>query len=597
MTDIILRRWSGTDFSLADFYLARCRRILPALLVLCMAVLIIGWFRGSAHEYQRIGQQVWSSASFFSNHFFLTQSSYFDKSAESGKWLQHTWSLSVEWQFYLVYPLLVIALLKIAGMRGLRMGLLVTACVSFGYSLLLYYQSQHNAAFFLMPARLWEFVAGGLAYLYAPQFTWRARSARVVEAVGLLLLLISFISIPGNQWPSAYTLLPVGGTILLLIAAREDSLWAANPLIQGLGTISYSLYLWHWPIAYHLCIESVLDNPVVMASAVALMLLLSFISWRWVERPFQHMAGARRVTVSRGVLLGCFVTATLMVSMAGYLVTLYKGFPERRRELGLQLMEHYEAMHSQLDAYYHFECSFFDDEKFMRRESIDPSCSETVTGEVVFLWGDSHAQALSTGLRGLVEPGFTVAQVATSWCPPTSGTPYETAPVDNNCLYANEFALHEIARLKPAFVVLAQQHLHEHTDWDALAKHLHDLGAGKVILVGPMPEWEPSLPALIAHQTSWLKQLFHIGSQGLVKEIFVTDRLLHERYRKSSQLQYVSLVDLLCEGENCQTHIPGSDELLVLDYGHLTPNASLYVVRAALAGILHTDNPAKSSEP
>ena len=285
MTGILQRRMDAGRFSLFGFYMDRVRRIVPALLGLCVALFVVGWFVLLPSEFQRLGKQVAASTVFLSNLVFWREAGYFDINSHS-KWLLHTWSLSVEWQFYLLYPLLLLALRRVLGAPRLARGVAVLALVSFAAAV---YACTRwpSAAFFLLPFRAWEMLAGGLVAL-CPFPAWRIGRLRT-EQLGLALLALALVLVDARtDWPGWKALLPVVGTALVIWAGREQSRLLGHPVAQYLGRISYSLYLWHWPVEVALRRYEV-DHAVPLALHVALgtvlALGLAVLSYRLVESP------------------------------------------------------------------------------------------------------------------------------------------------------------------------------------------------------------------------------------------------------------------------------------------------------------------------
>lgn len=248
MTRIIATGLATGRFSLGAFYLARARRIVPALLLVCLAVLGVGWFFLPPFDFSRLGSQVLSAALFISNIRFSREGGYFDVAAHE-KLLLHTWSLSVEWQFYLLLPLLLMVVFRLG--RGPKW-IPATLLLSFTASLLASVLSTPSAptqAFYLLPTRAWEMVAGGLVYCLATRVELSALSRRALETLGLALIVASIALFDSNSpWPGWRALVPVLGAALVLWAARVDSVWTGNWLAQRLGDSSYSIYLWHWPL-------------------------------------------------------------------------------------------------------------------------------------------------------------------------------------------------------------------------------------------------------------------------------------------------------------------------------------------------------------
>jgi len=219
------------------------------------------------------------------------------------------------------------------------------------------------------------------------------------------------------------------------------------------------------------------------------------------------------------------------------------------------------------------------------KDLIAPGCTARGAKGTWFLWGDSHAQALSPGITSLLPDGVALAQVATSSCRP-SLTPIDLQVPGERCTRANTFALEKIAELKPEVLIIAQAGDHATTDWDALARHVRSLGVGRVILVGPAPMWEPSLPEIFINRY-WDAKPDRIA-YGLVAGRAALDEQMRSRYASSDALTYVSMIGPLCDANGCLARVPGIDppELTTFDAAHLTPQASLYVADRLLRPVL-----------
>jgi peptidoglycan/LPS O-acetylase OafA/YrhL len=329
MTQIIVggleKQSSGGGFSLGQFYLARARRIIPALIVLCVVLLFIGWFLLPSADYRVLGKQVRWSIGFFSNAKFFGEAGYFDVASHE-KWLLHTWSLSVEWQFYLVLPLMLMAIWKLRPGRQSAAVVLGAAFIASLAMAVIGARTEPAAAFYLLLPRAWEMLAGGLAYLLSNRLSLTERSQRALELLGFALILSSVVFFSSKTvWPGAWALAPVCGAVLVLLAARPASMWTGSFAAQWLGTRSYSLYLWHWPIVVALAYVDVLQNATAVAGGLALTLALGHLSYVLVENPGRRRLGKQRASVA-AVSLGL---ATLMAAAPATAVRSQHGFPGR----------------------------------------------------------------------------------------------------------------------------------------------------------------------------------------------------------------------------------------------------------------------------
>lgn len=242
MTGIVLERVDHKG--VLDFYIARFLRIVPALVVVVLALMIFGLFALSTNEFEILSKNSISSLLFYSNNYYAIHSSYFDPSSELN-FLLHTWSLSVEWQFYIFYPLLVIAIKK------LRLPVGISLSVIFAISLAITFMrvtGSREDIFYLLPTRAWEMLAGGLVYMASVRYKLPEWS-RHCDGYGIALIVVAVVMLHSNgYWPSYSTLAPVIGAIIIILSNDQSSILTSNKISQWAGKISYSVYLWHWPI-------------------------------------------------------------------------------------------------------------------------------------------------------------------------------------------------------------------------------------------------------------------------------------------------------------------------------------------------------------
>ncbi|AXT37230.1 acyltransferase [Alteromonas sp. BL110] len=278
MTSILFSSMEKSGFSIVRFYLARANRIIPALAVLCICLMTVGLFFLPPLEYKALAKHSAASISFLSNFVYWTESGYFDVDSHR-KWLLHTWSLSVEWQFYLIYPVLLLALRSVFSVSNSKKAILALTVIGFAISAIAS-SRWPDSSYFLIHTRAWEMLFGGLAYLYPLQLAERHK--RLTEYIGILLILVSYVFITSsNAWPGYLSLLPVLGSYLIIQAYRTNSLSTGNVAFQYIGKWSYSIYLWHWPIVvaisyFKLGVEYTLFGLV-------LTLILGFLSYRFIE--------------------------------------------------------------------------------------------------------------------------------------------------------------------------------------------------------------------------------------------------------------------------------------------------------------------------
>ncbi|MFM2055974.1 MAG: acyltransferase family protein [Pseudomonadota bacterium] len=577
MTGIIVGKIRTGRFSVLEFYMARASRIIPALLVVCLAVAALGWFLLPNDDYLLLGRHLTGAIGFFSNTVFMREAGYFDSQPQD-KWLLHSWSLSVEWQFYLLYPLLLAATKR--WQAFFRPLLVIGLAVSLLYCLRIQ-EISPTRAFYLLPTRAWELLAGGLVY-FMP--TWSdERWRKIATTTGLILVLATVFLVNGTMaWPGMLTLLPVAGTVLVIAAAAPSFAPLAHPVVQWLGKTSYSIYLWHWPVVVLLYHFNQQEQWSWIIAGLLATLLTGYLSYVLIELRSKDMLRHLGRPAWIWLLLPCLITAGL-----GKTIVRLEGIPGDVRAINhderARFVQHYKQMHLQLQVPYRMECDLYDEKLNQPRPDIDPGCTSQVNQGSIFLWGDSHAQALSHGLRQWLGDGRPFAQVATSGCRP-SLDPQTAGTVNNDCGRSNQIALAAVTRLRPALVILAQERDHEKTDWLAFARHLQSLGVRQVVLFGPVPQWRPSLPVII---TRWYwADRPEYASKGLDQAVRHTDSILQQQLQGHPELTYVSPMQSLCQPIACQPWLPGKKELLMVDYGHLTPAASVQVVAQLLGPLL-----------
>ncbi len=383
MCGIISGGLARGDFSVWRFYLARARRIWPALLVLCLVALAFGWFFLMPEEYKQLGKHARESLTFSSNLRYFDESGYFDVASQE-KWLLHTWSLSVEWQFYLLLPLLLMLQARLLPGRG-RTTWLLGGLFVLSLGLCIWRtQVDPSEAFYLIQNRAWEMLAGALVFMAGTR-AWSAGLRRLLELAGFGLILASVLLLDKHStWPGALAILPVAGAALVLLAARSESLWTANPLAQWLGTRSYSIYLWHWPLVVALAYLERLDDPLWIGSAVLASLLLGQLSYALVEVPAQRRLGRMSAARAGIVLLVVLILAATLAQQVRR-----SGFPARLPE-AVALIEAERLNHNP-----------------RLEECLDPAASCIYGEEPVraIIIGDSHADAVVTALQAALPEG------------------------------------------------------------------------------------------------------------------------------------------------------------------------------------------------
>lgn len=583
ITRIIAGELDRGAFTYAGFYARRVRRIAPALILVVAATLLAGWFILRSDEYAQLGRHVAAAALFLSNFVLWSETGYFEPGTHT-KPLLHLWSLAVEEQFYIVWPVVLALVWRYA--RALRIPIIAGIVLASLAACILITQDDATAGFYSPLSRLWQLALGGLLAVAAMAGRRLSLPADLLALAGLGLIGAAFVLFDAfSPYPGWRALLPTCGSALVIAAGPGALLnrWLlSNRPAVWLGLISYPLYLWHWPLISYAYILSEQAGEGLLPRWVRAALLLAAIALAWatyrfVERPVRSRSRAPMLAPALAAGIPVFLGLGIALHLAG-------GLPFRTADSDprARFLQHYARLHSQgLGEAYRGECDFFDWSTKSRRTALPASCTAPGQKETWFLWGDSHAQALSLAIRSVLPDGTALAQVATAGCRPSLGPVPYRSPL-NTCDPSNDYARQEIERLKPRVLVLAQAADHEAKDWLEIARFARAAGVERVVLIGPLPQWKPALPQRI------VAQYWDASSDDLMvpadPAILATDRVLRERFAGSGELTYVSLVASLCRDGACRATIPGGRlNLIAVDYGHLSPDGAVFVGRNVLA--------------
>lgn len=447
ITQILLGDLQAGRFSLARFYARRIRRIFPALALVLAATLAFGWFALLAEEYRSLGKHVVFGAGFAANFAYWAEVSYFDAAAAS-KPLLHLWSLGIEEQFYILWPLLLAALF--AYPRELNLAILLVAVPSFMLGVMFSYE--YPAAGFYAPwARAWELAVGAMLALAQweartkPSRALRPRAADALSLAGLGAIVFAlFWLTPSAVFPGLWALAPVLGSAALIAAgpgAAVNRLLLSQRGLVGLGLISYPLYLWHWPLlSYGRIVTSGALEPLLALAAVALAVVLAAATTRYLERPVRQHAGAVAVW---GPLL-----AVVSVAGLGAMIWASAGLPDRPAIAGYRDNRLDLIKTPATDA----DCL-----KALGAPAIIDFCRYADGGhaQTIAIIGDSHAHVSFPGLARLAgEQGLNTLLLANNACPPLLGAPTgETAELLAICKAKIEQIIGSVAQRRDVDLV------------------------------------------------------------------------------------------------------------------------------------------------
>ena len=448
ITQMLVSQAEPAQLSLSEFFERRARRILPALATVLAACLVAGFFILGPHDLQELCKSIVAVTLLIGNLFFWRQRDYFADQAPPHP-LLHTWSLGVEEQFYLLFPLLILWTKK---PRQSRLHWMIAIGIVSLLACIVSTPEHPAAAFYLLPTRGWEFVLGGLVAISSVPARLGRFGAETMAAAGLLGILIAAVFFTGlTPFPGVAAILPCGGAALIIGANSRRVTFVSQILswrgLAGIGLVSYSAYLWHWPI--FTLSRSFLGRELTSAETivvVAVVAILSFLSWKFIEKPFR---AARAGTSGRGygtaailIGLGC-IAAVAAGTLAGH------GFPSR---MSAQALVYEHAGYRTNDS--STGCHRGINDALPGKELC--AITKGTTGPGVLLWGDSHANVIAPAIAAIgTAAGVTVWQASYSGCPPLMDTSVARTPGGDRCRDFNNEVFAAIQRLGIRRVILA----------------------------------------------------------------------------------------------------------------------------------------------
>ena len=581
ISGLISARIAEGRFTFADFYARRIKRIFPALIVVLAACFAFGWFTLLPAELEALGKHIAAGMGFVSNFALWREAGYFDASAAT-KPLLHLWSLGIEEQFYLVWPL---ALFAFAKWRRSALPLIVAVgVVSFAINIATV-GHWPVAAFYSPASRFWELQVGCFlaALTHSPMHRTISRTTADGLAIAGAALLAGSVFLLNDRlgYPGAWALLPTVGTFLLIAAGPHS--WfnrnvLAQPLAVAIGLISYPLYLWHWPLLSFASISARGIPPFgVRVAAVLASVALAAATYVLIEKPI-------RFGVKWKLKIPALVALSFVVGVVGYVVFAQHGvptrFPPEVRALASFAYEY------KTDARYP-HCWLSNSQP---PEQYAPYCIDTSAGrERVLLWGDSHAARLYPGLKAVFGDTVALSQLTRDACAPLLNFGYDL------CVKSNAWILHEIERIRPSTVVLFARWSGYEDEWASEAARqklfatidaLERAGVSKIVFIGPAPNWKGGLPQQM--YDSWAHgRPFHVVPErlatGLEPRAAIDDGKLRADL-DTRGVTYVSVIDFFCDERGCLTHTPeGPTHLVTWDYGHLTTDGATLVAQKLAA--------------
>ena len=576
ITSILMKDGENQSISFLGFYEKRIRRLFPALFATVLASFVAAYFIFMPDEFREFGRSAIAAIAYLSNVFFWLSSDYFQGSSELSP-LLHTWSLAVEEQFYLVFPVIVWASYK-TGKRAFYWSVAALFICSFVASIW-YINTSASTVFYLSPFRFWELLAGSIvAIAFKENLVPTVKAASWLSAIGLILLVAPIFALDKESQFPGWAAVPSCLGTALLIWANDHNKWIGKFLklrfMQYTGKVSYSMYLWHWPIVvfygYWIIRELVWWDTLLLLVATY---GISHLSCKYLEAPFRLQRGLKLQPLK---VYSTSIAFSFVIFILGVLVWKADGYKARFPEFVEQL--NLKESHKESG----FAGCFIKEDEFYHDNWNYDSCVMTVPGatETILLWGDSHAFHLVGGLKTIQqELNVNIAMYASAGCSPLLDT---DIPRNPQCRVNNEFVKELITKHNINGLILAGNWAwafkveDSNIDLSSIQSTFAALTAWdkKVFVVNQVPIYPVKNPAFLSMRLSSATdgpENYLLAPEYGVKASEQIKSLLPDANVFSPQ-------DLLCEKGKCLIY--RNKEIMVRDRAHLSNAASTYIVQS-----------------
>ena len=594
ISSIIYNELDSNSFSFLQFYCRRVRRIFPSLITVLVACYLAGWYLLIAGEYKKLGVHIAAASIFSSNFLLYREAGYFDEASDS-KLLLHLWSLGIEEQFYIIWPVLLYASWK--GKLNLLTVTIILMLFSFTLNIVKI-QTDKVQTFYWPTTRAWELLIGaclafqlthvnnhfdtykrrldGLLHILIGSEPLKANSAilcNVASIAGTLLIILPmyFLTKAAN-FPGWLAVAPTLGTGLLIYVGSTS--WInrkilCSRLLVGIGRISYPLYLWHWPLLIYARI--LLEKEISYDSRVAvifLSILLAWITQAFIEKSCRFGQFLKMKFVFLCILM-------VGIALIGYYTYRTDGLPNRFPQV-IRDIGNYEKYAQVSEKSYRLDtCLIHSDRKEWKFGACVDNADKLASNGVI-LWGDSHAAQFYPAIAAM-KPVVRLTQLTVTSCPPIPG-------LEESSLYCkeiNDYCIKRISDEKPNTVILAG--IWPSYKWEALTNTvamLRNASIKNIYLVGPVPQWQGKLPMCV-YKYFVRDKLHRVPSRMhacLVPNVDRIDQAMRD-FATKTMINYISPYEILCNSDGCLTRIAGNDSILTAyDFHHLTIPASRFIV-------------------
>jgi peptidoglycan/LPS O-acetylase OafA/YrhL len=576
---IIMTEIEEERFSIANFYERRARRILPALFFVIFISIPVAYIFLTPSDLKDFSQSVIATVMFSSNLLFWYESGYFEAAAEL-KPLLHTWSLAVEEQYYVLFPLFLLLMRKFdRKWFYISLGFIFFCSLTYAQYLL---DNKPSSAFYLLPARAWELLLGVSVACYLRKNNFTSSNsvwAEIGAGAGLFLILYSIFSYSkSTPFPGLSALIPAGGACLIILFASENNFvgkFIGNRLFVMLGLLSYSAYLFHQPIfAFFRNSGFEADNRVLFLILIGFVFFFSYISWRYIETPFRskNAVGTKSLVVISMIfsvgLVGCGGVVFYLNGFENYYSKNRMTESERKilSYVKYNKGEAFRVGYQYGSCFYGSEHNSFDyyDRKKCLRTSNDK--------KNYLVLGDSHSAHIFNALRNNF-PGHNFLQASASGCRPLVPISGEKRCTDLIKFIYEDF----MPKQKIEGLILSGRWANSDLPKILPTVNFLKTFVSQIYIIGPTVEFRPSMPVLITK----LKSADEISSTKIRKfaddgRLKLSDAIAHEL--KNSHAIYVPIFQEICTESSCMVTVKGNVPI-IWDYGHFTLEGSDLIVK------------------
>ena len=576
ISSVIFSEIDNSRFSLVAFYERRIRRIFPALLVMMFLVSVLAYIYLLPAELQDFARSLFAATCSFSNFYFLKHSGYFDSPLSNP--LLHTWSLAVEEQFYIIFPLLLVAVRRLFP-RRLRLSVAVLALLSLAISAIETYINP-TFAFYMPYTRAWELLLGTILSmkLFPAIRSVSLRNCATVAGLALILFAVHYYS-SATPFPGLAALVPCVGAALIIGVGESGgsavgSLLSWRP-VASIGLISYSLYLWHWPIIvfnnmgafYGVGTSHRLNMLFIALSSIA----AATISWWFVERPFR--IGRLRLSGAPLFQLAAFSSAALLA--LAVIAVLSGGLPYRYPAKAVQVASYLGVKETPANT--RMGSCFMTTSYTFANYDAHTCLQEVPSTTNDLLIGDSHSAVLWRALATTL-PNTNIMEASASGCKPFVDLNGSTTCAQlMRYIYDNYLPGHHIDSL----LVVGRWEEKDIPEIGRMVAWSKERGI-PIVLFGPVQEYDAPLPRLLAYSIATnVPQYPH---QHRLAALSTLDQQLQSLADKVWHIRYISLIRTLCNAESCLEYADrGHTVPMMFDRDHLSYEGSVLVVRALVA--------------